>query len=126
LPNTNIFNVSQTFPDSGGVPTLTPVYTAKGGDNGIQGIVTAGPNSDPATTIFAAIQVDRSDGMGWVNVGGVSGGFGLTSATHHGPLDVPISIGATTYFSLQVSWKVRGSVLVSGTPVIVSFAGNIF
>jgi hypothetical protein len=123
---TNLFAISHTYVDTGGTPQVTPAYTAVAGDNGVQGVVSAGPNSDPATSCAVSIQVDRGDGRGFVDVGGVSGGFGLTSTTHHGPLDTPIAISATTYFSLKPGWKVRGSVSVSGTAVAVSFAGNIF
>lgn len=121
----NIFNLSQTFADTGAVPTTTPSYIAKQADHVVQGVVTAGPNSDPSTSVVVSVQVDRGDGAGFLDVGGVSGGFGLTPSTRGGPANTPVTISATTYFGLLPGWKVRGSVAVIGTPVAVSFAGNV-
>lgn len=122
---TPIFNLSQSFPPSP-TPTPTPIYTVKAGESLVQGVVSAGPMPDATTVVNVDVQVDRLDGRGWVNVGGVDGTGGMSSSAKGGPLDTPVTVSATTYCAVAPGQKVRGLVLVTGpSAVTVSFAGNI-
>jgi hypothetical protein len=117
-----IFNLSQSFNDGNSV---TPEYTCKPGDSIIEGVVSAGPMGNSATHVNAFIQLNRNDGNGWVDVGGLSSQGGMMSTTKGGPLTTPVTASGNTYCNVQQGWKLRGSISVVNGPVTVSFAGNI-
>jgi hypothetical protein len=127
---TAIFSVSQNFPAG---TSITPEYTGKQGDNGIQGIVSAGPMPDPLTTVACQIQVDPTgvggaNGAGWQNVGGINGTGGMFASVKGGPADTPITINAETNSPFLPGWKARGVVIVANPPaggLPISFTGNV-
>lgn len=132
MPVATIFNETANVTDAQS-PFTTPEYTAKPADSGIQGIVSAGPMPNPATTVACLVQLDRSGTGGangaWENVGGLTGTGGMISSTKGGPLDTPVTISANTFAALQKGWKVRGVVTVSNAPaggLPVNFQGETF
>lgn len=126
---TAIFSISQNFPAG---TTTTPEYTGKAGDNGIEGIVSAGPMPDPLTLVACLVQTCQPDGQGgftpWSNVAGLNGTGGMYASVKGGPLDTPVTIGADTNAPFLPGWKARGVVTVANPPaggLPVSFAGNV-
>jgi hypothetical protein len=124
-----IFSISQNFPAG---TTTTPEYTGKAGDDGIEGVVSAGPMPNPATTVACVIQADRS-GVGgangaWESVAGLNGTGGLVSSVRGGTPDTPVTISADTFAAFKPGWKARGVVTVANPPaggLPVSFTGNV-
>lgn len=120
-----VFNLSATLQNG---TTTSATYTAKQTDNGIQGDVTIGPMANPTTTFALVVQLDRGDGNGWVNVGGLSGTGGLTGPKGGTPTD-PVTCTGSTFCALQKGWLVRAQATVVNAPaggIPATFVGNTF
>jgi hypothetical protein len=97
-------------------------WTVPAGTNGVDGSVSAGPMSNPATTFDGQIQLDRLDGRGWVAVGGISGNGGLIPTTKGGPATTPVTITSVVHINLQPGWQMRLVATVTGPAAVTASA----
>jgi hypothetical protein len=97
-------------------------WTVPAGVAGVDGSVTAGPMSNPATFFDGQIQLDRLDGRGFVAVGGISGNGGMNSSGKGGPLDKPVVLTSDVFINLQPGWKMRLVATVTGPTAVTASA----
>jgi hypothetical protein len=122
---TTAFNVSTTLPAG---ERTSPNYAVKPGQTTIQGTMSAGPMSDPTTSVQLDVEWSTDGGNTWVAIGGLDASGGLTGPKG-GPYDQPVTASAVTYNSnLSKGDLIRAHAIVVNPPaggLPVSFVGSV-
>jgi hypothetical protein len=124
---TNVnFALNQSFSDGKTVLPAGGPFTFPSGSTHVSSVVSTGNMPNANQYFRGRIQLNRNDGRGFVDVGGIEGPGGSFPPNKDGSgIPVPQKYSATVDLAVQQGWLLQCVVDVTSGPITASASGTV-